>query len=275
MGGGKYLLIEFDKKWMWGLVVRRYAKSCAKLGLTKKYFKAYHRNHINKVMMTAFIGLAFEDIIENGGEAIKLGLFRAQSYKVAEKEVREGVRQADGTMPMIGPVKRRQDDLYLVDCAITGSSDGTSKDPKCSLQRIFKHNIFPSVRSLVGSGGKFEGYKPVCTGDSAGPHVKKDFLEFIRTSCEREGWAWEPQVAQIPHNNVLDLAVSPCISRRHSALARQKGCLHVLKEDEIWKAALEVWQKLPNCKIASGYVLSYRIAKKVIAHNGDNSFLGE
>ena len=134
MGGGIYLLIEFDKKWMWGLVVRRYAKSCAKLGLTKKYFKAYHRNHINKVMMTAFTGLAFEDNIENGGEAIKLGLFRAQSYKVAEKEVREGVRQADGTMRMTGPVKRRRDDLYLVDCAVTGSSDGTSKDPKCSLQ---------------------------------------------------------------------------------------------------------------------------------------------
>ena len=72
MGGGKYLLIEFDEKWMWGLVVRRYAKSCSKLGLNKEYFKAYHRNHINKVMMIAFTAFAFEDNIENGGEVIKL-----------------------------------------------------------------------------------------------------------------------------------------------------------------------------------------------------------
>ena len=46
LGGGKYLFVMFDEKWMWGLVVRRYAKSCEKLGLKKKYYKAYHRNHI-------------------------------------------------------------------------------------------------------------------------------------------------------------------------------------------------------------------------------------
>jgi len=36
MGSRKYLLIDFDEKWMWGLVVRRFAKSCVKLGLVKK-----------------------------------------------------------------------------------------------------------------------------------------------------------------------------------------------------------------------------------------------
>jgi len=52
----------------------------------------YHKNHINKVMMTAFTAFAFEDTLENGGDAIK-----------------------------------------LVDCAVTGSKDGTAKDPQCSL----------------------------------------------------------------------------------------------------------------------------------------------
>jgi len=69
----------FDKKLMWGLVVRRYAKSCKKKGLQKKYFKAYHRNHINKVMLTAFTAFAFDEHFKNGGEAVKLGIFRAQS----------------------------------------------------------------------------------------------------------------------------------------------------------------------------------------------------
>lgn len=84
-------------------------------------------------MLTAFSAFAFVDTIENGGEAVKLGLFRAQSYKVAEKQVRESVRQADGSMRQTGPVKRKKDDLYLVDCAVTGSSEGTASDPKCSL----------------------------------------------------------------------------------------------------------------------------------------------
>ena len=215
MGRGDYLLIEFDEKWIRRLVVRRYAKSCSKLGLNKEYFKAYHRNHINKVMMIAFTAFAFEDNIENGGEVVKLGLFRAQSFKVAEKTVREGVRQEDGSMRMTGPIKRKKYDLYLVDCAVTGSSDGAAKDPKCSLQRIFEHCIFPSVQKLLGEGCKYEGYKVVCQGDGAGPHVEASFLQFVRTSCEREGWAWEPQAAQMPHINVLDLAVFPCISRRN------------------------------------------------------------
>ena len=40
--------------------------------------KAYHRNHINKVMGIAFVGFAFTDCIESGGEAIKLGFFSCE-----------------------------------------------------------------------------------------------------------------------------------------------------------------------------------------------------
>ena len=139
------------------MVVRRYIKSCAKLELSKNYFKDYHRNHLSKeVMTTMFTVYTSKDNIENRGETIKLGLFRDQGYKVVENEARDSLRHVDGTIRMTGPVKRRQDYLYLVDCAITGTSDGTSKDPKCSLEKIFEHNIFPVIRSLVGPGGKFD-----------------------------------------------------------------------------------------------------------------------
>jgi len=93
------------------------------------------------------------DSIKNGKEAVKLGIFRAQSYKVAEKEVREPARQVDGSSKQTGPIKRIRDNLYLIDCAVTGRNGGTSRSPKCSLQRIFEHNIFPAVRKLVGRGG--------------------------------------------------------------------------------------------------------------------------
>ena len=162
-----------------GIGVKKSAKSCKKFGLNKKFYKVYHRCHINKVMMTAFTAFAFEDCIENGGGAVKLGIFRAQSFKVAEREVRESVRQADGSMKQTGSVKRNKDDLYLVDCAVTGSSDGTSKDPKCALQRIFEHCIFPAVRKLAEVGGRYEVYTPVCQGDGAGSHVEAEFLNFI------------------------------------------------------------------------------------------------
>ena len=62
-----------------------------------------------------------------------MDIFRAKSFKVAEKLVLEYVQQADGSMRQMGPVKRRRDDLYLMDCAVTGSSEGTAKDLKCYL----------------------------------------------------------------------------------------------------------------------------------------------
>jgi len=185
------------------------------------------------------------------------------------------VRQADGSSKQTGPIKRKRDDMYLVDCTITGSNNGTSKTPKCSLQRIFEHNNFPAVRNFFGRGGQYEGYKPVLMGDSAGPHIEKDFIESIWTNCEWEGWAWEPHAAQIPHINVLDLAVFPSISRCRCSLACKHGGLCVLKEDEIWEQSLEVWRTFPNCKIVNGHVLSHWVAQKVIDNNGDDTFLSE
>ena len=60
--------------------------------------------------------------------------------------------QEDELLRMTGAIKRRRDELYLVDCDVAGSSDGSSKDLTCSLQRIFEHNIFPMVKKLVEPG---------------------------------------------------------------------------------------------------------------------------
>jgi len=110
--------------------------------------------------------------------------------------------------------------------------------------------------------------------DSAGPHVEASFLTFMKETFEREGWVMEPQAAQMPHMNTKDLAIFLSILRRHTTLARSRGGLSVLKEDKIWLAAKDVWDNFPNCKTARSYVLAYRIAKQVVDHNGDNTFLG-
>ena len=77
------------------------------------------------------------------------------------------------------------------------------------------------------------------------------------------------------HLNVLDLSVFPAMSKRHKALSREQGKLHVLKQDEIQDAAKDVWNTLPNCKIVSAYVSVYNIAGEVLKEKGDNTFLGK
>jgi hypothetical protein len=60
----------------------------------------------------------------------------------------------------------------------------------------------------------------------------------------------------MPHMNVLDLSVFPCMLRHHT------------------KNAETVWNELPNSKIASGFIQASHITKEVIKQNGDNCFLG-
>ena len=77
----------------------------------------------------------------------------------------------------------------------------------------------------------------------------------------------------MPHINVLDLAVFPAMSRRHCHLARSLHGTRVLKEDEIWDAAMKVWKSLPCSKIANSFVLAKRIAERIISTKGGNDFL--
>jgi hypothetical protein len=192
LSGGKYLIIVYDEKWFQGLVTRTGAKACEELGIDPCTFCVYHKLYINKTMGIAFTGFAFQDCIENGGEAMKLGFFRSQSHKIAQKMLREYELQDDGTMRRAGPVIRRKGDAFLVDCAVTGSSEGTDADPKFPLIRLFKNVIFPMVSDLVKEGGKYEGYTPIFQGDNAGPHRDAAYYNYVTDFCREKRWKWEP-----------------------------------------------------------------------------------
>ena len=49
--------------------------------------------------------------------------------------------------------------------------------------------------------------------------------------------------------------------------------MQVLKEDEIWSAAAQVYKDLPSCKIVSGFIQAYMLSDRIIEHKGDNTFL--
>jgi len=77
----------------------------------------------------------------------------------------------------------------------------------------------------------------------------------------------------MPHMNNLDLSVFPCMSRRHTQLAREQNGLRMLTEDQIWDTAKSVWDRLPSSKIASSFIRAQRITQRVIEFDGSNSFL--
>jgi hypothetical protein len=130
------------------------------------------------------------------------------------------------------------------------------------------------VQALVAPGGRFAGYNVILQGDQAGPHEEAHFVASLKKLIEPLGWLLEPQAPQMPHSNVLDLAVFPAMSKRHSALTRASVGGKVLKRDEIWDAALKVWKQLPSCKIARAFLQAHRLMAKVIKEKGGNSFVG-
>ena len=123
-GKGKYLVINYDEKWFWGLVLRAAAKECPELGVNPRTAACYHKNHIEKVMVVAFTGFAYKDSMENGGIGLKLGCYRAQAAKVAKKTVRESRRTDDGVraLPQTISVSARfilSQSIYNVSISVT------------------------------------------------------------------------------------------------------------------------------------------------------------
>jgi hypothetical protein len=270
---GRYLWMHFDEKWFWGLVLRAYAKACEMLGLDKQDFYAHHKSHIDKVMAVAIVGYAFDTNVENGGHGLKIGLFRCQGARIAKKLQRERVVDENGNYRYSGPVIRRKGDTYLVDCNVTGSDEGTSDKPKFSLLSLFRDIVFPYIRDeLVGPGKPYEGFTPIIQGDLAGPHNDEAFVSFCQTFCAANGMHWIPQAPQMPYGNVLDLAVFPSMSKRHSLLLDSYG-RSVVPADRIWETAETVWNDMPSATIARGYVLAYRTMKNVVKFKGKNNFL--
>ena len=87
---------------------------------------AYHRNLINKTMVIAVTGFAFKESMKNGGHVVKIMMHRVQGACLAKKRVREGQKTPGGQQVYDGIVLWEKEDLYMVDCNVTGSNAGTS-----------------------------------------------------------------------------------------------------------------------------------------------------
>ena len=281
-GKKRVLLVHYDEKWFWGLVLRAFAKACDEIGVQKRDYFAFHKSHINKVMAIAFVAAVIDGTFENGCEVIKLPLVRAQAPKIAERAQYEAVAQPDGSIryPKTNPDGtpkdpiREKGDVYLVDCCVTGSNEGTKKDPKCSLLLVFKELIFPAIQNLVGPGKEYEDCHVIIQGDQAGPHEDGTFSQFVNNYCAEQGWTWQPQAPQMPHANVLDLSVFPAMSKRHSERARKLVGTSVISTAQIWDMANEVYNAMPNSKIASAFIQYWRTMSHVIKAGGSNEFVG-
>ena len=129
---------------------------------------------------------------------------------------------------------------------------------------FFENCLFMVIKKLVcGGGGPFEGFATVIQGDNSVPHQDAKFKKYVVNFCKENKWLWEPQGPQMPHINVLDIAVFPVMSRCHSHFIRSLRARQVEKEEDIWKISEKVWEELPSCKITNEFYLAKINAEKL------------
>ena len=61
-------------------------------------------------MAVAFTGFAFDSSVENGGHGIKIGLYRVQAARVAQRDVRESRVDENGNRRYDGDIVRMKGD---------------------------------------------------------------------------------------------------------------------------------------------------------------------
>ena len=199
---------------------------------------------------SGFYCLCFDSSVENSGHGVKIGLYRVQAARVAQRDAQESRLDENGSRRYDGDIIwMRGADALLVDCNVTGLDEGTSNNPKFLLLALFRDQVSPKIVELVAPGGVYNGYLPVLQGDNAGPHVDGTFHTFVKCFCETKGWKWEPQAPQMPHIDNLNLAVFPMTLKRHSSLLKMYSNLQAPHE-EIWQTAREVWSQVGSAEIA-------------------------
>ena len=136
---------------------------------------------------------------KNGGHGLKIGLYRVQAARVAQRDAQESRLDENGSRRCHGDIFRMRGDAYLVDCNVTGSDEGTSNNPKFSLLALFRDQVFPKIVELVAPGGVYDCFLPILQGDNAGPHVDGTFHTFVKGFCEKRMEVGAAGTANAPH----------------------------------------------------------------------------
>lgn len=270
----KILWIHSDEKWFHALVPRKNAKACPELGIHKQTYSAHHKSHIGKVMAHCTVGYLFNGDVENGGQGFLIALHRCAAYRVPLRDVYYSSRDpVTGKLKYKGnPVKHAAGVPYLQDCNVTGNNGGTPTNPLFPLRKVWEYSLLPVIENLVRVGGLCEGAQVIYQEDNAGPHQEEKYTQWMAEEFNKRGWKVELQAPQGPYCNVLDLALFPSMSHRHSAELQIRNNTEA-SLDKIWKSTENVFNSTSSAEVARAFVLAFRVMRLIIKEEGNTEWL--
>ncbi len=130
----------------------------------------------------------------------------------------------------------------------------------------------PAIEDLVRAGGLCEGAQAIYQKNNAGPHQEDKYTSWMAEEVKKRGWKVELQAPLGPYTNVLDLALFPSMSHRHSAKLQMRNNTDA-SVDKTWKTTVTIWNSTSSAEVARAFVLAFRVMRLVIKENGNNAWL--
>jgi hypothetical protein len=146
------LLVHMDEKWFYCIIIWKNNKEVPYYSCFPVQHHVHHKSHINKVMAlasTAF--LPHNNNMGSGGVAFKVCLARARQMEAAQCDTYWQVTREDSSFhyPQRQRTNSTRGELYFQNMEVTGSSDGTTKEPKYSLLQHFCKKEIPALESII------------------------------------------------------------------------------------------------------------------------------
>ena len=111
---------------------------------------------------------------------------------------------------------RTSSEYYFKGMELTGSSEGTERDPKISLLHQYKNVIIPAMEEKIVRQFSNNGTRKVIIvkqEDGAGLHMDSTYLKEMKREFDKRDWLLFNQPSQSPATNVHDACIFPMMSK--------------------------------------------------------------
>jgi hypothetical protein len=171
-------------------------------------------------------------------------------------------------------ISRKKGEMYWVPMEITGSNEGTLKDPKFSLLDWFQKKEIPRLEAVAREVYALTGKKSIIRYqmDGAGPHVGKELLKELDQEFNNRNWILKFQPSQSPLTNVKDFCIFPAMSKAVTAEQGLNFGSHVLGSEQLWEVVTSTWDKFPVSTIAQAYAGHHQIVNAIYSCEGGDEF---
>lgn len=275
--------VHMDEKWFFAVRTRTNCKELVSIGLEGNNYYVQHKSHIGKemyVVVTAFV--PNENDMTKGGKAIPIACIRCGKLVTAAKTTYKRVYKPNGKFhyPHIdGNESRIEGNQYFECYELSGDSEGTKKDPKCSLLKFYKEQIIPEIERKIVDRFSNNGRRAVIIvkqEDSAGPHQNKNYVKEMNALFQERGWILFNQPSQSPMTNVHDACIFPMMSKCLSKIQAVDYYARILKGEELHDAVMKVWNDHKHTVAMSRAFAGHsQVVCAILENNGDNNYLSE